>query len=710
MYLKSIEINGFKSFANKILFEFHDGITAIVGPNGSGKSNVADAVRWVLGEQSAKQLRGANMTDVIFAGSEVRKPMTFAYVCITFDNSDHVLAPDFDEISVSRRVYRSGESEYMINKTVCRLRDVQELFMDTGIGKEGYSIIGQGQIDRILSTKPEDRRELFDEAAGIVKFKKRKAIAIKNLEEERNNLSRVEDILEEINSRVGPLSEQAEVAKEYLRLKEQLKIREVNQYLLEYDKSESQCESLEEKLNNAREEYEQAKKGREDAQDEYNQLDERIAGFNSELDEKREKKNADALRITELEGEIKVLNGQISSSMQNDNLISSRIESTGKDIEAKNSDLEALRALKEEIAKEKEKLNNELTENNANIGAVHEETKKLEDENTEFNSSIKKLVEEQGKVKSELQKYETILEQNDIKKSELSQQLITNKSEETAAKSRRDECSKVLETITRQLEENSAKQEEIKVSIEKSDAKIKALRAEHEKRQQEFISEKSKLESLKNLAERYEGYGSSIQKIMSHRASVRGIEGVVADLISVDKKYEIAIETALGAGIQNIVVDTEQTAKHLISFLKVNRAGRATFLPLTSVKEREARDDHSGEKGVIGVAASLVKADKKYSGVIGYLLGRIIVVDNIDNALALAKKNDYSLRIVTLEGEQLNPGGSLSGGAYRNTSNLLGRKREIDELESIIEGLEKEVAAAAKKVDDAISDRRDLFG
>ena len=318
MYLKSIEVHGFKSFANKIVLEFHDGITGIVGPNGSGKSNVADAVRWVLGEQSAKQLRGAKMEDVIFSGTQARKPLGYAYVALTLDNSDHKLPIEYDEVTIARRVYRSGESEYLINGTSCRLKDVNELFMDTGVGKEGYSIIGQGQIDKILSGKPEDRRELFDEAAGIVKFKRRKYSAEKNLEEEKLNLSRITDIIKEIEKQLAPLEKQSVVAKAYLKLKEELKSLEINQFLKEYDRIRSSKEQLEEKLHIATSDYERTKEGYENTKEEYIKLEEQLEECDKAIEEDRNRYNELVLAKEKAEGEIKVLKEQILSLRQND--------------------------------------------------------------------------------------------------------------------------------------------------------------------------------------------------------------------------------------------------------------------------------------------------------------------------------------------------------------------------------------------------------
>ena len=335
MYLKSIEVQGFKSFANKIVFEFHNGITGIVGPNGSGKSNVADAVRWVLGEQRIKQLRGASMQDVIFSGTELRKPQGFAYVAITLDNSDHQLAIDYDEVTVSRRIYRSGESEYRINGSACRLKDVNELFYDTGIGKEGYSIIGQGQIDKILSGKPEERRELFDEAAGIVKFKRRKAIAQKKLEDEKQNLVRVTDILSELEKQVGPLAKQSETAREYLKLKEELKRYEVNLFLTETKELKVQLREVESKEQIVTGDLEETQKTSEQIRVTYEELDQQLEQKNQELDQIRNEKNQSDLLKGSMEGQINVLKEQINTEKINAEHLASRIQSMDKEMEEK---------------------------------------------------------------------------------------------------------------------------------------------------------------------------------------------------------------------------------------------------------------------------------------------------------------------------------------------------------------------------------------
>lgn len=699
MHLKSIEIHGFKSFANKIVLEFHDGITGIVGPNGSGKSNVADAVRWVLGEQSAKQLRGAKMEDVIFSGTQTRKPLGYAYVAITMENSDHKLPIDYEEVTIARRVYRSGESEYLINGTSCRLKDVYELFLDTGIGKEGYSIIGQGQIDKILSGKPEDRRELFDEAAGIVKFKRRKNTAEKNLEEEKLNLSRITDIIKEIEKQLSPLEKQSAVAKIYLKLKEELKSLEVNQFLKEYEKLRLSGEQLEEKLSIATADLERAKDEYENTKEEYIRLEQQLEECDTIIEEDKNNYNELKLKIEKSEGEIKVLQEQISSLLQNDEYIQKRIHTNNRDLKAKkeeeNDYMKEKASIDEKLSAMDDLLSTALNELNFIKENIQKYTKEIE----ECNNGIYEHLNINSGIKSNMQRYETMLEQNNIRKAELNQRILKNKTEENQYEETIKEDEDALKNISEAILKNTKESSEIEKFLTDIQIKIDTVSTGYNEVHSKFLSEKSRLESLMNLTERYEGYGISIKKVMERKAVMSGIIGVVADIIKVEKNYETAIETALGGTIQNIVTDNEVTAKELIAYLKQNKFGRATFLPLTNISSGSgfSNDKVLKEQGVLGIASSLVEADVKYNSLIDYLLGKIIVVDHIDHATAIAKKYHYSLRIVTLEGELLTPGGSISGGAYKNSSNLLGRRREIEEMEELVSSLQSKSEEFLKK-------------
>ncbi len=710
MYLKNIEVHGFKSFAQKINFEFHNGITGIVGPNGSGKSNVGDAVRWVLGEQSAKQLRGGNMQDVIFSGTETRKPLSFASVAITLDNSDHKLPVDYNEVTVTRRLYRSGESEYLINGSNCRLKDIQEMFYDTGIGKEGYSIIGQGQIDKILSGKPEDRRELFDEAAGIVKFKRRKNTTIKKLEEEKSNLVRVTDILNELTKQLGPLEKQAETAKIYLSRRDELRELDVNLFLLEYDHTGRLLKELEEKLGNAEAELREAEEEFGQTKAEYERLEQELEELGGHLDELKEKQQENALMKQEYESRIKILKEQIQAGKQNAEHYENRLNVLKSDLEKRNLEKEkltgesgALKAQKREIQKNLDEGQERLKKILAN---VEECAAAVEDGKNE----IIELLNSRATTKGKAQRFDAMMEQLDIRKAQVSQRILVLKTEEESLSGDRAKAEHTYQSVSSSIQSTNEECVRLDEEIQKLQEKLKELNRQMETGQAAYHREVSRLESLKNITERYEGYGNSIRRVMEQKKNEPGIRGVVADIIQVKKDYELAIETALGGSIQNIVTDNEQTAKRMIDFLKKNRYGRATFLPLSNISGRGGfqREEVFREPGVIGAADTLVQADREYDSLVKYLLGRVLVVDHIDHAIAIGKKYRHSLRMVTLEGDSLSPGGSMTGGAFKNNSNLLGRRREMEELERSIELLKKELKEAQQSINDNRSRRNVL--
>ena len=710
MYLKSIEVHGFKSFANKILFEFHNGITGIVGPNGSGKSNVADAVRWVLGEQRVKQLRGASMQDVIFSGTENRKPLSYAYVAITLDNGDRQLNVDYNEVTVARRVYRSGESEYLINGTACRLKDVNELFYDTGIGKEGYSIIGQGQIERILSGKPEERRELFDEAAGIVKFKRRKATAQKKLEDERQNLVRVNDILTELEKQVGPLERQADKARLYLKKKEELKEYDVNMFLLDMERMEDELQSLKEKTGIVEADFKEADRSYANIREEYERMEQEMAKADEKLSVLREELGNATVRRGQLEGQVNVLREQIHAASQNEEHFKSRQDAVEKDLQERQKEKAVCEKEKAQLDDQVKSMEEQKSQAMARYQEIQEEIARCSRKIEDGKSEIIELLNDKASTKARQQRYDTMQEQINIRKAQLSKRLLEYKSEEEELRSMLEECEekyRQTQEVCRNLEEEGTKLAEKNKSWQEKRAETLQQMDQDNSR---YHREKSRLESLINIAERYDGYGSSIRRVMEKKETEPGLLGVVADIIQVEKEYEIAIETALGGSIQNIVTSDEATAKKMIEFLKKNRFGRATFLPLTSVGKRQISVNQAAlaEPGVIGIGSDLVKADSRYQGLKAYLLGRTYVVDTIDHAIALAKKYQYSLRIVTLEGESLSPGGSMTGGAFRNTSNLLGRKREIEDLQKEIQKIEQALQAHRNRLED-INTARELL-
>lgn len=710
MYLKSIEIHGFKSFANRIKFDFHNGITAIVGPNGSGKSNVADAVRWVLGEQRIKQLRGASMQDVIFSGTELRKPLGYAYVAITLDNSDHSLAIDYDEVTVSRRLYRSGESEYMINGNACRLKDVNELFYDTGIGKEGYSIIGQGQIDQILSSKPEDRRNLFDEAAGIVKFKLRKEAAVKKLEDEKVNLTRLNDILSELEKQIKPLEKQSDVAKEYLKDREQLKTLDVNMFLLDNEKLKSQLEDTEKKYKIANDDLTETSAKYDQAKEEYDRVALVLEDLDKEIEEARTRMTDTSVMKEKLEGQIGILNEQIKAASGSDQHFQTRKEAISAEIAEKNRE-------KDKVLEEKKKIDEELAGLLKNrevvsikLNEVMQTIHSVNDSIEEYKSSIIETLNARATIKSRQSSLKTMKEQINIRKAELTSRLVRAQSDETKQEETIRQLREQFEKVNEVIRELNGRQTEIETQL--TDIKTVLTEKDNDLRntQNLFHQEKSRLEALANLTERYEGYGGSVKKVMERKDEEKGIIGVVADIVKTQAKYETAIEIALGGNIQNIVTDDEETAKKMIGYLKSTKAGRATFLPLTSIRDPQEfkTPEVLKEKGVIGMADELVDTDPKYRDVAKAMLGRIVVVDQVDNAVKIARKFHYGIRMVTLEGELLVPGGAISGGAFKNNSNLLGRRREMAELEAHVKQYEKDIAQFQKEIEETKTHRNEL--
>lgn len=702
MYLKSIEVQGFKSFANKIKFDFHEGITGIVGPNGSGKSNVADAVRWVLGEQRVKQLRGGSMQDVIFSGTENRKSLSYASVAITLNNADHQLPVDYEEVTVTRKLYRSGESEYLINGTVRRLKDIQEMFYDTGIGKEGYSIIGQGQIDRILSGKPEERRELFDEAAGIVKFKRRKNLSLKKLEEERQNLTRVNDILAELEKQIGPLEEQAGVAREYLKKKEELKTFDINMFLLEAERIREQIQEVEEQLETAEGELKEANIRYTEMKTEYEAIEEEVDVIDFSIEKAKNQLNETNLLKQQLEGQINVLHEQINAVRMNDEHYDHRIHTIQIEIDSRQGQLQELSREREEVRARLAAVSKDDKEaREALIGLqsrIAEQTARIEENKQE----IIELLNSRASTKAKIQHYDTTQEQIRTRREELGQ-LWKEATEEGESQNEilasfEMELRKVKEEIaglSGQIHEEEQQIAQYQTRLNESQEKLRLG-------QTAYHRESSRLESLKNITERYDGYGNSIRKVMGNREREPGLLGVVADIIKVEKEYEIAVETALGGSIQNIVTDTEETAKRMIEYLKKHKFGRATFLPLTSMRGSGGIRDTAAlkEPGVIGLANTLVQVEKRFSGLADQLLGRTIVVDHIDHGIAIARKYRQSLRLVTLEGDLINPGGSMTGGAFKNSSNLLSRRREIEEFEETVAMLKRDMDDMERSVNE----------
>ena len=694
MYLKRLELQGFKSFAEKTVLEFKNGITSVIGPNGSGKSNISDSIRWVLGEQSMKSLRGTKSEDIIFSGTQNRKSLGFAEASIVIDNSDGKLPIEYSEVTVTRKVYRSGETGYFINKVPCRLKDVLELFMDTGIGKDGYSIIGQGKIDEILSNKSEDRRHIFEEAAGIVKYRTRKIESEKKLEQTKLNLLRINDIISEIESNIEPLKVQSEKAKQFLNLREELKnievglfIYHIEDYKQKLDKFIQDIEIMESQKNDETLKLDNLQKNKEDlkiAVDSITNQIEEIQNLGFESSNKIEKINSNITLSKE-----RIINN--NSNVE-------RLEKEREEVEERIKELEEEKTGKKEkqdnLQANKEKFENELKEKQEELDKI---TSKMSTKELEIEGK-KKILEENIELKyeknSEITEQKTNKENLYKRKQTLNEQIESSISELDLARESRQEISKGFYEIDTKRSKLLEEKEEIERKKSGYDEKLKEFENQINNISSEIRIKDSKRKFLIETEKEKEGYAKSVKSLLNacenNEGLKNGVEGVLANLISVDKKYEVAIEMSLGASMQNIVTENEKTAKKLIEYLRENNLGRASFLPISAVKGKKLEKLKSNLHGVIGIASDLVKFDKKYEQIVLNLLGRTVIVDEMNTAIELAKQNSYSFRIVTLKGDVINPSGMITGGSVQTkTVNLLGRSREIEDLKLQIEELEK---------------------
>ncbi|RRD94974.1 chromosome segregation protein SMC [Clostridiales bacterium COT073_COT-073] len=692
MYLKSVELYGFKSFPNKINFQFEHGITAIVGPNGSGKSNIADAVRWVLGEQSAKQLRGSSMQDVIFAGTETRKPLGYCQVDLTIDNSDKTLPIDYSEVKISRRVYRSGESDYMINGGACRLKDIHSLFMDTGVGKEGYSIIGQGQIEKILSAKPEDRRMLFDEAAGIVKFKERKAAALQKLEEETFDLARLSDLIGELEKQEKVLAEQAITAREYLRLRDDLRKYEINSFIRLMDSFEENLKNLTEKNEIILADLHKRKKEYESREKEYEEVAEALRAKDREYEQVSELAHSKKLEAERALAEIRLDQERISNLVNNYTNLQSRAEEF---YEAQLRGEKELVSMKYQDEKEKAVLIKHQNE----IRAFEQDKKELEmaieaenQKKTDYQSQ--RLNQIRQKAESETALGRIALEKENNSKRQ--QAIIARQAVLTRTVAVMVEEIKAFETTEESLLQKQDQLLKTKTKNAKLMAEAMRQFSDLENRKShlrgEYQEKESRQKALVDLENNYDGYFLAVKKVLDLKNP--GIIGVVADILEVEEKYQKAIETALGNRLQNIITDTDADAEQAIEYLKQNKLGRATFLPMNTVTAVKAKEIFR-EKGYLGIAADLVKYDPKFENIVQSLLGNLFVTDNLQNARYLAAKYQYKLRIITLDGDVLSPGGSMTGGEFKNAKSMIfSRKNDIAKLEKELNELKAELDKA----------------
>lgn len=706
MYLKRLEMYGFKSFADKTVLEFMPGITTVIGPNGSGKSNISDCIRWILGEQSIKSLRGAKSEDIIFAGTQNRKSLGFAEGSLVIDNTDGKLPIEYTEVTVTRKIYRSGESGYFINKTPCRLKDILELFMDTGIGKDGYSIIGQGKIDEILSNKSEDRRKIFEEAAGIVKYRTRKEESEKKLEQTKVNLLRINDIVSEIESSIGPLKTQSEKARKFLDLREELKGIEVGLFLYNIEDYKNKIAELKENLD-----IFETQKVKEEEKNNNLQLEkEEIKRKIDELLEQIEKTQnigfESEKRKEQLNSEIGIANERISNNKENDVRYDKEIE----ELIQKNKDLEEEKQSKidkkENLLNNKEKFDRELKEKEAELEkyskTLSEKALEIEGKKHIVESNIDKKYDLIGIINTEKANFDNIEKREKTLKSEKQDTI----SELDKVRTQKEEIAKTFYEIQKNRNEVVKSIEEMNSKKIESTEKINSFETRINNLQNEYRMKESRYKFLVETEREKEGYTRSVKLLLEgiekNSNLKKGVNGVLANLISVDSKYETAIEMALGASIQNIVTDTEEEAKKLVNYLRENKLGRASFLPITSVKGTKlSKLDKNGVNGVIGIASDLVEVNNKYDGILQNLLGRTVIVENIDSAVALAKKNNYSFKIVTLEGDVINPSGAISGGSVqKKTVSLLGRGKEIKALEKELKDIKTNIEKIQKEEED----------
>ncbi|MCI6276111.1 MAG: chromosome segregation protein SMC [Clostridium sp.] len=708
MFLKSIEIRGFKSFADKTELSFKKGVTAVVGPNGSGKSNISDAIRWVLGEQSVKTLRGGKMEDVIFAGTQFRKPVGLAQVSLTLDNSEGELPLDYSDVTISRRLYRNGDSEYLINNNSCRLKDVQELFMDTGIGKEGYSIIGQGKIDAILSGKPDERRALLEEAAGIVKFKSRKLESEKKLQSTEQNLVRLDDIILAMEERLEPLEIDSKKAKEFLELSNEQRGLEISLIIHSISQLSERIKAYENELNKSEDEKKHLSEDSEKLKKSLQEINAEIEIEEHSFSEEKNKFYEFKELIQKLNGDIVVLEERINNaenSLAKNNLEIEVIEEKIAQLkEIEKGDRIEIESLLEEKKSYESKicdLEKKIYDFNKESTILEEDSKNFRELSIEILRNIAKCNNEKTSLKSDIDNLDSkvlsLREQSDNYKNNLE----INKTTTLLLEEEKDKTYSDINLMNEKVKENKKLKNSLLNEISNMEGNLKTQSAQINK----FEANHN---MLMNLERDYEGYNKSVKNLMQHIeenkiGSAKGKVFVLGEILEVEKKFEVAIDIALGAAVSNIITSDELMAKNLINYLKEKNLGRATFLPLSIIqgKKLNLNSNITSLKGFLGIASDVVNYNKLYEKAITSVLGRTIICDTMNTALNIAKYTNHSYKIVTLDGEVINPGGSMTGGSiYKKATNVLGRKREIKELEEKIQALLKKQYTLEKSLED----------
>lgn len=703
MHLKTLEIQGFKSFPERTVIDFHPGVTAIVGPNGSGKSNVTDAIRWVLGEQSVKTLRGARMEDVIFTGTQSRRAMSYAEVSITFDNSDRALPVEYTELCVTRRLYRSGDSEYLLNQTTVRLKDITTLFMDTGLGRDGYSIVGQGRVDDILSHRSEDRRRIFEEASGIVKFKTRKEESERKLLQTEQNLVRINDIIQELSERIEPLSQQAETARQFLRLSDELKTVEIALILDSIGQNESSIAAAQAEKQLLENDWMIEQDKLVSLRDEHRTTTESIRAIEQQMELLREQFNQENNRMG-------ILSSQKAANVERTEQLQKRIEQSGvlhqdlaSQIESLQEDLAARTKKSETLSRQHDHFSRQLQAAEQAMQAVLAQLsvseRQVEALKTDLEAKTEAIYEQKNRV-GQLKGQLPLIEN---RRRTLSNDQMAQISDWDRIGLQHEEASESLKRVQSAFQSEESAKVKLQQAMESTREMLHQAHAESEKLRQSQRNDQYRLQTLLELEKSHEGYAESVKRILGQAAENpafgQGIIGTLGELIRVQPDLELALETALGPAVSNLVTDTEATASRLISYLKENRAGRATFLPIATIRGRRLESSTLSQlqsmSGFIGLASDLVTADASLRAILESLLGRIVIARQLSDATAMARKIQYSCRIVTLEGDVVNPGGSLTGGFNRRgSSGVLGRGREIEILRLRLVETEEKIKTA----------------
>lgn len=704
MFLKRIELSGFKSFADRTELEFVQGITAVVGPNGSGKSNISDGIRWVLGEQSARSLRGGKMEDIIFAGSDARKAVNYGEVSLTLDNTDQSLSLDFNEVTVTRRVHRSGDSEYLINKQACRLKDITELFMDTGIGKEAYSIIGQGRIEEILSTKSEDRRGIFEEASGIVKYKSRKRETEKKLQETEQNLLRIHDLVVELEDQIEPLRIQSEKAIRFKELREQLKKNEIAMYVYQIEQIYNSWTETNTKLDKLKQEQLEFSTivGQHDAHLEKHRWETR------RLEEDIERLQAQLLQLSEdfekCEGQGEVLKERKKNYASNQAQLSQNVTQQEARSTEKEAELSALREKLAAISADLLQFQTKLKAEEDRLLGVAGGISSAEEDR--LKGELLETLNQMANARNEVRYAEQQLEGLSKRLDRLGDEHRKWKDQQDSITERKRGLEERLSTVLGKIEDARNRYLELSQGLKSKQILSEESQSTVRKWEQKLDAMISRRDTMREMANDYDGFMHGVKEVLKakDRQDLRGIRGAVAELVKVPADVEIAVETALGGALQHVVVDSEANGREAIAFLKRRQLGRATFLPLDVIRGRSIPDSErraiEGMEGFVGIGVDLVQFDDTYRQIVGSLLGNVIIASQLEIANRIAAKIQYRYRVVTLEGDVVNPGGSMTGGSQqKKTSSLLSRQRQIEEMDKEINVSEEQLKQLRMKAE-----------